>query len=242
MGQPKVISYDDFALKQGDTKFKEAIRLLIRLSNRHKFNYDQLRYIFGEVRKKCEIKPKREKVRLFVLPTSEEKRRFFAGISNPIHRLIFETLLGTGLRVSELCCLKVTHIDFERNFIHVHAGKGDKDRMTVLGKGLAEKLLIYLNGKTNLYLFESRRNTKYTSRRIQQLCSRYSSNLKCKITPHTFRHVWNTRLAESGLSREHREILAGHSKGSKTQDIYTHLGIDGVKDKVLEILDGDGNG
>ncbi|MBK9324749.1 MAG: tyrosine-type recombinase/integrase [Bdellovibrionaceae bacterium] len=65
---------------------------------------------------------------------------------------------------------------------------------------------------------------------MQQLCEKYRkiTEIEKDLTCHTFRHIWNTKLAEAGVSREGREILAGHSKGSATQDIYTHMGVGGI--------------
>ncbi len=180
-------------------------------------------------------KPKR----LLELPTAAEIACFYGVIDNPIHKLIFETLENTGLRVAELCTLEVKRIDFNNNTIFVHKGKGGKDRVAIFGNVLKQKLLIYLEGRKNRYLFESNRHTYFSTRRIEQICKVYKAKvgIQKSLSPHTFRHIWNTRLANCGVSREHREILAGHEKGSKTQDIYTHLGIGGVKNKVIEILD-----
>lgn len=100
---------------------------------------------------------------------------------------------------------------------------------------------MYLNQKKRRYLFESNRHTRFSPRRIEQLCRQYkdASSIEKTLTPHTFRHIWNTRLAEAGVSREHREMLAGHAKGSKSQDIYTHLGLAGIKKDIVSILDGE---
>lgn len=176
--------------------------------------------------------------RLKELPSTDELAEFYAAIGNPLHRLIFETLEETGLRVSELCDLQVARIDFKTNLVFVHQGKGKKDRVTVIGNRLREKLQLYLQGRTNKFLFESGRHTKFSSRRIEQICKRYKerAGLAKDLTPHTFRHIWNTALATAGLSEERRALLAGHD-GEDTQKIYTHLGAGGFKDEVIEILD-----
>jgi integrase/recombinase XerD len=51
------------------------------------------------------------------------------------------------------------------------------------------------------------------------------------------RHVFNTRLAEAGMPEEKRALLVGHDDVEGSQRIYTHLGVAGIKDEVLEILD-----
>ena len=211
----------------------------MRTANRHKLDYAQLKYVFREVRRRCSIEvPNPGARRLVELPNAEELARFYRVIENPIHKLIFETLEDTGLRVSELCGLLVARIDFKTNLIFVSQGKGKKDRITVIGNHLKEKLRIYLEGRPNRYLFESVRHTKFTSRRIEQICKLYrnQSSIEKDLTPHTFRHLWNTSLAMAGLSEERRALLAGHD-GEDTQKIYTHLSAGGFKDEVIEILD-----
>jgi len=142
--------------------------------NKHKLDYHQLKYVFKAVRAKCEVAVPRTKKSLIELPTNEELESFFKTIKNPIHTLLFETLLNTGLRIAELCALEVRRIDIEKNTVLVIDGKGGKDRTTVFGNRLKEKLQIYLQGKNNRYLFESERNTKFSTRRIQQICEKYT--------------------------------------------------------------------
>lgn len=239
----KVVKFDDFVVQNAEAQshIQSMVKSLSREVNRHKLTYRQLKYIFRIVRERCGVEVENSSSRrLYELPTADELKQFYAVIENPVHKLIFETLEGTGLRISELCNLELRRIDFKSNLIFVHKGKGDKDRVTVVGSQLLEKLKIYIQGRNNRYLFETQRHSKFSKRRIEQLCQEYveKAQINKKLTPHVFRHVWNTRLAEHGISREGREILAGHSKGSATQDIYTHLGVGGVKEEVIAILDG----
>lgn len=237
----RVVDMGNFVAKSADAKspIQLLIKSICRGVNQHKIDYDQLRYVFKVVRHLCQLEAPNRGQTLFELPTGEEILRFYAAIENPVHRLIFEFLDGSGLRVAELCNLEVSRIDFKTNTVFVKQGKGKKDRVTVIGNQLLEKVRLYLAGRNNRHLFESNRNTRFTPRRIEQLCKQYreKAGIEREITPHTFRHRWNTRLAEGGISREGREILAGHSKGSATQDIYTHLGVGGIKAEVIEILD-----
>lgn len=231
----------DFADQRFGAKshIQALIGQIARATNRHKLDYPQLKYIFREVRRRCGIEvPNLGARKLVELPTVEELVRFYGVIDNPVHRLMFETLEETGLRVSELCGLLVARIDFDTNLIFVNQGKGKKDRITVIGNHLREKLHLYLENRNNRYLFESARNTKYTSRRIEQICKAYKvkAGIEKELTPHTFRHLWNTALAIAGLSEERRALLAGHD-GDDTQKIYTHLGAGGFKHEVVEILD-----
>ncbi|MBK9324750.1 MAG: tyrosine-type recombinase/integrase [Bdellovibrionaceae bacterium] len=154
--KPKLISLDYFAAQKANVQspLQEIVKLLSREVNRHKLDYHQLKYIFKAVRTKCAVDVPRTKQSLLERPTDEELGHFFKSIKNPIHSLIFETLLNSGLRVAELCVLEIRRIDFEKSTIPVIDGKGGKDRTTVFGNKLKDKLLIYLQGKNNRYLFE----------------------------------------------------------------------------------------
>lgn len=230
----------DFVDQNSKTKsdIQKCIKYLVRETNKNKFNYGQLRYIFRAVREKCEIEVTKNKKTLYTLPTNEELSQFYAVIKDPVHKLIFYFLQFTGLRVSELCNLKVAQIDFEKNMIFIKEGKGRKDRVVPFGNKLKDNLRLYLETRKNRYLFESNRNSKYSTRRIEQICEKYyiDCGLMIKITPHTFRHIYFSFLAHNKVSKEHRMLIAGHSSG-KTQDIYTHLNLDGIKDEIIKILD-----
>jgi len=235
-----VVNLDDFVLQKEEAKFplQPIIRFLVREVNKQKLSYCQLKYIFQTVRAKCQIDVGNKAKRLIELPSEEELAAFFNAIKNPIHRLIFDSLLGTGLRVSELCSLEVKRLDLKSNQFFIHEGKGKKDRIAIVGNKLKEKLELYLQGKQNRYLFESARHTRFTTRRIEQLCMKYKrlSGIDKKLTPHSFRHIWNTKLATQGLDKEKRALLAGH-ENDKTQDLYTHMGLGGFKSEVIKLLD-----
>lgn len=239
-GRPGVVKLDDFAAQKSNAKspVQALVKHISREVNRHKLSYDQLKYVFKSVRATCGVDVPTRGRKLYELPSKEEIEQFYGAIDNPVHRLIFETLEGTGLRISELCNLQVSRIDFKTNLAFVSEGKGKKDRVIIIGNRLLEKLALYLEGRNNKFLFESNRHTKFSPRRIEQLCKRYKekAGITKQMTPHTLRHLWNTKLAESGISKEKRMLLAGH-ESEATQKIYTHLGVGGAKEEVLAILD-----
>ena len=72
---------------------------------------------------------------LRTIPTRSEIARMAVGIRGPV-RLMVGIMYGSGLRVSECCHLRVQDIDFERLVVRVHAGKGDKSRLTILPSAL----------------------------------------------------------------------------------------------------------
>lgn len=69
--------------------------------------------------------------RLPVVLSHEEVMRVLGVLSGPMH-LMAGLMYGSGLRLIETCRLRVRDIDFERQIVTVRAGKGDKDRTTLL--------------------------------------------------------------------------------------------------------------
>ena len=81
----------------------------------------------------------RSRRRIPTVLTREECRRLFGQLPGT-SRLMAELMYGSGLRLMELLRLRVHHVDLERGQVHIHAGKGDKDRITVLPESLRERL------------------------------------------------------------------------------------------------------
>lgn len=81
----------------------------------------------------------RKVTRVPVVLTREECRRLFAALEG-VPRLMAELMYGSGLRLTELLGLRVKDVDLERRQLIVRAGKGDKDRVTVLPESLVERL------------------------------------------------------------------------------------------------------
>jgi integrase/recombinase XerC len=138
-------------------------------------------------------------------------------------RLLFQT----AVRVSELCGIQIADIDIENHKIRINAGKGDKDRYVLFGKTFATALRTHIAAHpNNRWLFQTRRNTRYTTRRVQQIVKVYAAEAGVTATPHTFRHqaiTWLTR--HSGLADAELQILTGHAR-RETLAVYQHVGLD----------------
>ena len=103
-----------------------------------------LRFFYVRVLKRRALKeelptPKRHR-RLPTILSPEEVRRLIAGAKNLYHRTMLLTLYGAGLRRSELCQLKVAHIDSQRMVLRVERGKGGVDREVPLSPTLLTAL------------------------------------------------------------------------------------------------------
>ena len=151
------------------------------------------------------------------------------GIRN---RAIIETLYASGLRVSELINLKLSNLFFKENLIKVF-GKGNKQRLVPLGKFSKKYLKIYIEDqRSKSKTMKNHSDTIFLNRNGHQL-SRFmvftiikqlaiKSNIKKKISPHTFRHSFATHLIENGADLRTIQKLLGH-ENIITTEIYTHL-------------------
>jgi site-specific recombinase XerD len=169
-----------------------------------------------------------------VLPTVlsvEEVGQILGRAENLKHRTMLSIVYACGLRVSELCNLKVNEINGKRNSLHIKQSKGRKDRIVPLPESLLVLMRkYYLQYKPTNYLFEGQ-NTgdqldykPYSATSVRKIIKRLASQagIRKNVTPHTLRHCYATHLYEKGISLRSIQVLLGHSS-SKTTEIYTHI-------------------
>jgi integrase len=136
--------------------------------------------------------------------------------------------IGIGPRVSELCRIEVADVDLENCKIFVNQGKGSKDRYVLFGKSFATALRTHIAAHPdNRWLFQTRRNAKYSPRRVQQIVKQYAERAGVRATPHTFRHqciTWLTR--NSGMADAELQLITGHAR-RETLAVYQHVALDG---------------
>lgn len=138
---------------------------------------------------------------------------------------IFELLFSTGIRVSELCNLRCSDVDFTNGSIKV-LGKGRKERIIhVCQKEVLDILKSYYQlFKPTSYFFINRLQNQISTQSVRLLVKKYVklANIDKKITPHTFRHTFATLLLEEDVDIKYIQNLLGHSSIATTQ-IYTHV-------------------
>lgn len=157
--------------------------------------------------------------------SKEEIFSIIANTNNIKHRCIVSLLYSAGLRRGEVLNLKPEDIDGKRMLIQVKAGKGNKDRNTLLShKVLLDLRVYFLKWRPVKYLFEGPHNSRYSGASIAKIvkeAARKSGIIK-KVTPHMLRHSFATHLLEDGTDLRYIQVLLGH-KSTKTTEIYTHV-------------------
>lgn len=156
--------------------------------------------------------------------------------------LILEFLYGTGVRVTELCEIKLKDIDYFQDLVLVH-GKGSKDRYVPLHQRLVDEITDYvlttrkdlLKKQESTYLFLNHRGHPITARGIRMVINKIllESGENLKISPHTLRHTFATHLLNNGADLRSVQELLGHEHLSSTQ-IYTKVSKETLKESYLK--------
>ena len=166
-------------------------------------------------------------------------------------RCILEMLYSSGLRVSEVCELKINNIQFDLDLIRFF-GKGSKERIIPLTyyarkwlkKYLSEsrKILSSRSKKSSNYVFLSNNGLSLTRMAIWLSVKKYvnSAGVLKKISPHTFRHSFATHLIDGGANLIEVQALLGHADISTTE-IYTHLSREFVESEYMKAFEKDKN-
>jgi integrase/recombinase XerD len=172
----------------------------------------------------------KEALKLPTILSVGEVTRLIDSASNLMHRAILMTLYSTGIRRAELCQLKVSDIDKERMVIHIHAGKGQRDRDVDLSNSLLETLREYWRWmRPKTYLFPGtvnnwRADVPITGKVVWTACRQAAdrAGLKKHVYPHLLRHCYATHWLEAGGDLLVLQKLLGHAKLEDTVR-YLHL-------------------
>ena len=156
--------------------------------------------------------------------------RFFSVIENPRDLAIFINIYGSGLRVSEICKLKIEDIDSKGMRIFIRQGKCNKDRYTILSQrgldALRRYWKIFRPSSPEHYLFPSRwdKSRHLMSGWIETMFNKYKAEAGITEpgTVHTLRHCFATHALEAGTDPIYIKQLLGHSCFAST-DTYLHI-------------------
>jgi len=173
------------------------------------------------------IERPRKKKKLPVVISKKEVTNLIRTIENIKHKCIVSLLYASGLRLNELLNLKPKDIESERMVVLVRAGKGNRDRYTILGESLLKDLRTYYKEyQPTEYLFEGANGGKYTGTSVQSIVrnAAFKAGIGKKVSPHILRHSFATHLLENGTDLRYIQSLLGH-RSSATTEIYTHVAV-----------------
>ncbi|MAV64414.1 MAG: hypothetical protein CMG00_04400 [Candidatus Marinimicrobia bacterium] len=150
---------------------------------------------------------------------------------------ILELFYATGIRISELANIEVSNIDFSDKTIKIR-GKGNKDRVVVLGETSISMLQKYMSVfyiEKQRYLFASMSkkrilNHHISEKTIYNITKKHLKRISNdeKLSPHSLRHSFATHLLDAGANLMSVKELLGHESLSSTQ-IYTHVQLEKMK-------------
>src|SRR5579884_2724757 len=146
-------------------------------------------------------------------------------------RAMLHFLYATGLRVSELCHVRVTNVEMKLGFVRV-LGKGNKHRLVPVGGQAIRAIEDYLSsgrprllkGRSSPYLFVTARGGALTRQAFWKLIRAHGrkAGIFHDLTPHVLRHTFATHLVEGGADLRSVQTMLGHADISTTE-IYTHV-------------------
>ena len=177
---------------------------------------------------KKQLPMRKKKKTLYKVLTKEELSTFFNMCDNFKFKTIFMLVYGSGLRIGEVANLRVEDIDSKNMRIFVRAGKGNKERYTILPKQSLEMLREYWRKyrqhKRRGRIFLSESGKAITVGVIREHFRKYRKKAKIneKATLHTLRHNFATDLIERGATLIQVKELMGHSNIRSTME-YIHV-------------------
>lgn len=158
------------------------------------------------------------------------------------NRAILETLYSCGLRVSELCNLKLSDLYFEEGFIKVE-GKGSKQRLVPISPRAIKEIKHWLidrnTGKIKKgyedYVFLARWGNNISRIMVFHMIKEFAekAGITKNISPHTFRHSFATHLLEGGANLRAIQCMLGH-ESIATTEIYTHIDRNMLRSEIIE--------
>ena len=172
---------------------KKIAGQITRLLRKQRPDSIYVKKVFQYVRQNLALK--RETVRSKRLPelmTEDELNRFYKAVwqtSNRSHMVMLKLILFTGIRNEELVNITIENVDLDSARIRINHGKGDKDRYVLFPQYFRGELAQYVSIQKEsgaVYLFESNRVQKYSTRWIREIVKKYAkmAGITKRVHPH----------------------------------------------------------
>ena len=179
------------------------------------------------------IRPEKEK-KLPVILSRQKVSAILNHVQFPHHRACLKVIYSLGLRIGEGTNLKVSDIDSDRMFVHIHSAKGNKDRYIPLPKRTLDILRAFYKMHRNsdwIFPAPGRGGQKMPSNNkpipissiqiaFKEACKK--ARIKKKVSVRHLRHSYATHLLEAGVNLRYVQQYLGHDD-PKTTMIYTRL-------------------
>lgn len=157
-------------------------------------------------------------------------------------RAILETLYSCGLRVSELCALRMSDLFLDEGFIRVH-GKGKKERLVPISQSAIKELDAWFVDREQVRIRPGDEDAVFVSFRRGTSLSRITifhivkvlaerTGIRTTVSPHTFRHSFATHLLEGGANLRAIQEMLGH-EDIATTEIYLHIDRHRLREEIL---------
>jgi integrase/recombinase XerD len=222
----------------------DVVQETFRLWRKHHLSYDQTKYVVERVRRRLALEPPRTRNRTVVrLELSEVERLIQATYRRrSTYGLMLKTLFQTGARVNEFVHIRVEDLllDGDPPQMHITHAKRGADRYVPILPALADELRTHLQGRRTGFLFESNRDTRYSTRTVQAIvtaCAR-TAGIQKRVYPHLLRHSIATILLDSGLVPiDQVQKFLGHQSLSTTQ-VYAETSLQALRGNYIRALGG----
>lgn len=210
---------------------REAATKITQLLKKQHPDPSYVKKIFQYVRDDLGLKGGRvQSKRLPELLTHEELKRLYETVwygSNAVHIIMLKLLLFTGIRNSELIHITLEDVDLDQAKIRIAKRETDTKQYVFFPPYFREELSLYMQiqaEKGAVYLFESNRSQKFSTRWIREIVKKYATEagITKRVYPNLFRHQVLSYLSEKGLSDTELQAVSGH-KNRESLSIYKDL-------------------
>lgn len=158
------------------------------------------------------------------------------------NKAIIEVLFSCGLRVSELCTLKLSDLYLDEGFIRVN-GKGSKQRLVPISDKAVKELRLYFIDRNTIdikpgyedFVFISKRKKNISRIMVFHFLKELveKAGIQKTVSPHTLRHSFATSLLEGGANLRAIQAMLGH-ESIGTTEIYLHTDTTRLRDEIME--------
>lgn len=182
-------------------------------------------FVLGRDRTYYDLQRPKKPFQLPNVLSQEEVVKLLQAVNNIKHKCILLAIYSGGLRLSEVINLRIADLHKDNKSVFVKAGKGKKDRYTLLSDILLKELDIYYQCyQPKYWVFEGQTGGQYTARSVQMILrdAVIKSGINPFATVHTLRHSFATHLVLAGHDILSVQKLMGHESPETTQ-IYVHL-------------------